>query len=94
MYRIVLSLKYDIKELLSKVDRLENQGKYDEFELDNQFSDDAVSWNFPITTVNEVSLFEKKLQDKTFRFKMVNMLFNLYIIIKHNILFKYTSQLL
>jgi len=52
IYRIVLSLKYDIKELLSKVDRLENQGKYDEFELDNQFSDDAVSWNFPMTTVN------------------------------------------
>jgi len=49
MYRIVVSLKYDLKEILSKIDRLENQGKYknhdDEFELGNQ-SDDAVLWNY------------------------------------------------
>ncbi|KAL4120912.1 hypothetical protein QTP88_013519 [Uroleucon formosanum] len=41
----------------------------DEFELGNQ-TDDAVLWNFPVTTVNEVLLFDKKLQDKTFRFKI------------------------
>jgi len=74
IYRIVVSLKYDLKELLSKVDRLENQGKYiNHDELGDQ-SDDAVLWNFPITTVNEVLLFEKKLQDKTFRFKIVSIL--------------------
>jgi len=85
IYRIVVSLKYDLKELLSKVDRLENKGKFnnhEEFELGNQ-SDDAVLWNFPITTVDEVLLFETKLQDKTFRFKIVNIL--IHIIIKHNI---------
>jgi len=85
IYRIVVSLKYDLKELLSKVDRLENKEKFnnrEEFELGNQ-SDDAVLWNFPITTVDEVLLFEKKLQDKTFRFKIVNIL--IHIIIKHNI---------
>ncbi|KAF0695223.1 Uncharacterized protein FWK35_00032485, partial [Aphis craccivora] len=63
IYRIVVSLKYDLKELLSKVDRLENKEKFnnrEEFELGNQ-SDDAVLWNFPNTTMDE---------DKTFRFKI------------------------
>lgn len=62
IYRIVVSLKYDLKELLSKVDRLENKEKFnnrEEFELGNQ-SDDAVLWNFPNTTMDEVLLFEKK----------------------------------
>lgn len=77
IYRTVVSLKYDLQELLTKVDRLENQRTYNHEENINQ-SDEAVLWNFPITTLNEVILFEEKLQDKTFRFKMVNILINLY----------------
>lgn len=74
IYSIVVSLKCDLKKLLSKVDRLENHGKYiNHDELGDQ-SDDAVLWNFLISTVNEVLLFEKKLQDKTFRFKIVSVL--------------------
>jgi len=77
MYRTVVSIKYDLQELLNKVDRLENQRTYIHEESIHQ-SDEAVLWNFPITTLNEVILFEEKLQDKTFRFKMVNISINSY----------------
>jgi len=77
MYRTVVSIKYDLQELLTKVDRLENQRTSIHEESINQ-SDEAVMWNFPITTLNEVILFEEKLQDKTFRFKMVNISINSY----------------
>lgn len=79
MYRTVISIKYDIQELLTKVDRLENQKTYFHEESTKQF-DEPVMWNFPITTLDEVLLFEEKLNDKTFRLKMVNILLNSYYI--------------
>lgn len=66
-------MKYDIQELLTKVDRLENSRESHLFTETNNISNhtDSVLWDFPITTLDEVALFENKLQDKTFRSKIV-----------------------
>lgn len=79
MYRILLSIKYDIKELLTKVDRLENHYTEHESRLvlveEHTASEtDEVLWDFPITTLHEVMLFEEKVLEKTFRSKMVIIL--------------------
>lgn len=55
-YRTVVSLKYDIKEILIKLDRLENKATENEARLsmsadfrDVHEESSAILWNFPIT---------------------------------------------
>jgi len=83
LYRSVISLKYDIKEILIKLDRLENKVTENEARLSSsaEFSDvheqdGAILWNFPITSLEELQLFEDKLLDKSFRLRMVIILIN------------------
>lgn len=78
-------MKYDIKEILTKIDRLENNyearsANVNEETLGNINEQDEMIWNFPITTVDELLLFEEKLQDRSFRLRMVIIKFISYYI--------------
>lgn len=88
LYRTVVSLKYDVKEILIKLDRVENKATDNEArlimtqELRGNEQEDAILWNFPITSLDEVALFEEKLLDRSFRLKMVVIfLINFYYFI-------------
>lgn len=66
---MMISMKYDINELLTKMDRIENGHSVSHFH-DKDIEIDEL-WNFPITTIEEVNLFENKLTEKSFRSKIV-----------------------
>ncbi|XP_050065943.1 uncharacterized protein LOC126555014 [Aphis gossypii] len=77
LYRTVVSLKYDVKEILIKLDRLENTATDNQARLimtgeirDNE-QESAILWNFPITSLDEMALFEEKLLERSFRLKMI-----------------------
>jgi len=83
LYRSVVSLKYDIKEILIKLDRLENKAAENEARLSSSAEfrdvhelDSASLWNFPITSLEELQLFEDELLDKSFRLRIVIILIN------------------
>jgi len=82
LYRTVVSLKYDVKEILIKLDRLENTATDNQAHLimtgeirDNE-QESAILWNFPITSLDEMALFEEKLLERSFRLKMVVVIIN------------------
>lgn len=82
LYRTVVSLKYDVKEILIKLDRLENTATDNQARLimtgeirDNE-QESAILWNFPITSLDEMALFEEKLLERSFRLKMVVVIIN------------------
>lgn len=61
LYRSIVSFKYDIKEILIKLDRLENKASENEARLSSSAEfrdfhelDSAILWNFLITSLEEL----------------------------------------
>lgn len=80
MVRSTSNLKYEIRELGKKIDSIEksvsdiienaHSGTFSN-NIANNSIDDCV-YNFPLTSIEELTTFDEKLLDNTFRNKVVN----------------------
>ena len=75
LYRTVVFLEYSFKVILIKLDRIKNKVTDNGArlimtqELHGYEQEDAIPWNFPITSSDDISLFG--LLDRSFWLKMV-----------------------
>jgi len=77
LLRAVINLKYEMREHGIKIERLEqtimnNCLNKKIVEYNDNTMDDI--FDFPIKTLDELSIFEDKLLDSTFRLQMVSIL--------------------
>jgi len=77
LLRAVTNLKYEMREHVIKIERLEqtivnNCLSKKIVEYNDNTTDDI--FDFPIKTLEELSIFEDKLLDNTFRLQMVSIL--------------------
>lgn len=76
--RTVTNMKYDVKNITTKIDRLENVLISDLQKIQNNSSTknnyylvDESIYKFPLTNLEELNIFEEKIMDTDFRQKMV-----------------------
>jgi len=83
--RSITNIKYDMKNCMLKIDRIENmlsdihanQNKSSSKEV-NCFFNESI-YKFPMTNVDELNIFEAKLGDIEFRQKVVGLFINLQL---------------
>jgi len=78
--RTLTNLKYDMRTITTKIDRLENvitdqQKNQNNSSTKNEYYlvDESI-YKFPLTSLEELNIFEEKIMDKDFRQKMVIMI--------------------
>jgi len=75
--RTVTNMKYDVKNITTKIDRLENvlsdlqKTQNNSSTKNNYYPVDESIYKFPLTNLEELNIFEEKIMDTDFRQKMV-----------------------
>lgn len=83
--RSIVNMKYDIKNMTTKMDRVENimsdlqKNSNKSFSKGNNNPVDTHIYNFPITSYDELKVFEEKLLDIEFRQKVVNTVIHVHV---------------
>lgn len=82
--RTVTNMKYDLRNITTKIDRLENvlsdlPKNQNNSSTKNNYHVDESIYNFPLTNLEELNIFEEKIKDNDFRQKMV-IIIQLFII--------------
>lgn len=78
--RTLTNLKYDMRTITTKIDRLENvitdqqKNQNNSSTKNDYYLVDESIYKFPLTSLEELNIFEEKIMDKDFRQKMVIMI--------------------
>lgn len=80
--RSITNIKYDMKNCMIKIDRIENMlsdmhtNQSKSFSKVNYVVNESI-YKFPMTNIDEFNIFEEKLCDIEFRQKVVGLIINL-----------------
>lgn len=75
--RSVTNIKYDVRNITTKIDRLENvlsdlqKNQNNSSTKNNYYPVDESIYKFPLTNLEELNIFEEKIMDNDFRQQMV-----------------------
>lgn len=78
--RTLTNLKYEVRTMSTKIERLENvitdqqKNQNNSSTKNNYYPVDENIYKFPLTSLDELTVFEEKIMDKDFRQKMVIMI--------------------
>ena len=75
--RTLTNMKYEVRTITTKIDRLENvitdqqKNQNNLSTKNNYYPVDESIYKFPLTSLEELTIFEEKIMDKDFRQQMV-----------------------
>lgn len=78
LIRTTSNLRFEVRELAKKMDHMDQKitdsiaNTSSEIHGNIDLSDES-SWDLPLTSIEQLELFEEKLSDKLFRKKVVNL---------------------
>ncbi|CAI6360525.1 unnamed protein product [Macrosiphum euphorbiae] len=81
--RTLTNLKYEVRTMSTKIERLENvitdqqKNQNNSSTKNNYYPVDENIYKFPLTSLDELTVFEEKIMDKDFRQKMITFLVRL-----------------
>jgi len=75
--RTLTNMKYEVRTITTKIDRLENvitdqqKNHNNSLKINNYYPVDERIYKFPLTSLEELTIFEEKIMDQDFRQKVV-----------------------